>query len=122
MDYDAASAAVGLYRNCLRRDLGLCLTEQVMENVNSNVHTYLAVKPDVSIMDESTVNRLWPKFVKCFYNDVDEEDAHVMLCAVKGLPLIMMSVQDTDEHHLALRPAEERPAAPRVDLGLLRRE
>jgi hypothetical protein len=100
MDYDAA--AVGLFRNCLRRDLGLRLTEQFSENVNSSVHTYLAVKADVSNMDESTVNRLWPEFVESFYRDVDEKTAHVMLCAVKGLPLIMMSLQATDEHHVAL--------------------
>jgi hypothetical protein len=99
MDYEAA--AVGLFRKCLRRDLGLRLTEQFSEKVNSNVHTYLAVS-DVSKMDESTVNRLWPEFLESFYNDVDEKTAHVMLCAVKGLPLIMMSVEATDEHHLAL--------------------
>jgi hypothetical protein len=100
--YDAASAAVGLFRNCLRRDLGLRLTEQYTDGVNSNVHTYTAVYTDAAKSDEATVKTLGPKFVECFYNDVEEKDAHVMLCAVGGLPIMMMSCPATDEHHLAL--------------------
>jgi hypothetical protein len=73
-----------------------------MEDMHSSVHTYLACCTDASKIDESTVKSLWPKFVESFYNDVEEEDAHIMLCAVKGLPIIMMSVHATDEHHLAL--------------------
>jgi hypothetical protein len=111
--YDAASAAVGLFRNCLRRDLGLRLTETFTDGVNSNVHTYTAVYPDASKIDESIVKPLWQKFVDCFYNDVDEEDAHVMLCAVDGLPILMMSCKATDEHHLALLVGKDDQAPHR---------